>query len=126
MGAGTGVTGLALLKHTEVAKVIFTDYLRPILNLIRENIALQEDTGQTESRVELVDWAREETWQLILDPETTPTIDRAFATDVIYNSSCFDQLARLLRAIKDRHPNCIINVVIPQDRDKGAEFVGHM
>ena len=40
LGAGTGVTGLALLKHTPVQKVIFTDYLTPILKLIRENIEL--------------------------------------------------------------------------------------
>ena len=73
-----------------------------------------------------MDWKREETWSAILNPETTPTIDRVIATDVIYNSSCFDQLARLMRAIKDRHANCLINVVIPQDRDKGSEFVAHM
>ena len=40
LGSGTGIGGLALLKYTDVNKVVFTDYQQPVLNLIGENIVL--------------------------------------------------------------------------------------
>ena len=48
------------------------------------------------------------------------------ATDVIYAGSCYPKLALLLRALKDRHPNCEINVIIPGDRHKGQDFLNMM
>ena len=68
------------------------------------------------TQVELADWNLEATWQGILN---LPRIDRVIATDVVYHGSCYPKLVLFLRAIKDRHPNCQINVIIPGDRHKG-------
>ena len=40
LGSGTGIAGLAIAKYTQAAKVIFTDYKEPILDIIRDNIEL--------------------------------------------------------------------------------------
>ena len=55
IGSGTGIVGLTLLKYTQVAHVVFTDYTEEILALIRENIELQGSL-QGQSTVELVDF----------------------------------------------------------------------
>ena len=57
LGSGTGIAGLSLLKYTQAAKVVFSDYKQSVLDLLRENIALQEGSTMTaEAQVELVDW----------------------------------------------------------------------
>ena len=48
------------------------------------------------------------------------------ATDVVYHGSCYDKLAKFIRAIKDRHAECEINVIIPEDRHKGQDFLNLM
>lgn len=111
LGSGTGIVGLALLKYTRVAKVVFTDYIEEILDIIKDNIALQESPAQT--AVENVDFNQESTWQSILEMER---IDRLIATDVVYQAVLSDKLAKLIRAVKQKHPYCQLEVVIPNGR----------
>ena len=122
LGSGTGIAGLALLKFTPVAKVVFSDYKETVLGVARENAAMQQGVT-AETQVELCDWTQEETWHSILNLER---IDRVIATDVIYNGSNYPSLAVLLRKIKDMHPACEINVIIPGDRYKGQDFLNIM
>ena len=61
LGSGTGIVGLTLLKYTQVSKVVFSDYQQSVLNLIRDNIALQKGVA-AETQIELADWNLDETW----------------------------------------------------------------
>ena len=79
LGSGTGIVGLALMKYTRVAKVVFSDHTDEIIDVIRQNIALQE--SHAESAVEFVDFNVPSTWSRLLNLER---IDRLMATDVVY------------------------------------------
>ena len=71
----------------------------------------------------MTDWSRTDTWNSVLEQER---IDRVIATDVVYDGSPYAQLADLLRAIKDRHSSCQIQVMLPGARGKGQDFLAHM
>ena len=53
-------------------------------------------------------------------------IDRIVATDVVYAAVVVDKLAKLIRAIKDRHPRCVIEVMIPHGRSTQNAFLDSM
>ena len=114
LGSGTGIAGLALIKYTRAAKVVFTDYKEEILDLIRENIELQGPTRVSHD-VENVDFTDEKTWERLLHMEH---IDRVVATDVVYQAILVEKLAKLIRTIKDKHPRCQIEVMMPNGRGK--------
>ena len=69
LGSGTGIAGLAILKYTQAAKVVFSDYQQSVLDLLNENIAMQRDDSSptAETSVELVDWNDHASWQSILN-----------------------------------------------------------
>ena len=73
----------------------------------------------SEAHVKQVDWTKPDTWNCLL---TLAKIDRVIATDVVYDGSPYGDLAKLLRAIKERHPQCVVNVMLPLERKKGQDF----
>ena len=73
--------------------------------------------------METVDWTKPDTWQPILSLDK---LDRVMATDVVYDGSPYGDLAKLLRAIKERYPKCEINVMLPLERKMGQDFKDKM
>ena len=122
LGSGTGIAGLTLLKYSEAAHVHFTDYTEQIAEVLQKNIAMQT-IKTSKVNVGLVDWTKPETWESLLGLEK---IDRVMATDVVYDGSPYGDLAKLLHAIKKRHPQCEINVMLPLERKKGQDFKDKM
>ena len=121
LGSGTGIVGLTLLKYTDVDTVVFTDYTQQILDVLRDNIVLQE--SQAKTQVEFVDFNDPATWGMILQMEQ---IDRLIATDVVYSRILVDNLAKLIRAVKQKNPECAIEVVIPSGRSTQQDFLNSM
>ena len=122
LGSGTGIAGLAIAKYTQAAKVIFTDYKEPILDIIRDNIELMGKI-KAQTQVENVDFTNEATWDCLLELDH---IDRIVATDVVYHAVLVDKLAKLIRAIKDKHRHCEIEVMIPRGRSTQNAFLDSM
>ena len=50
-------------------------------------------------------------------------IDRLIATDVVYSRILVDNLAKLIRAVKQKNPDCAIEVVIPSGRSTQQDFL---
>ena len=78
---------------------------------------------KAQTQVENVDFTNEATWDSLLKLEH---IDRIVATDVVYHSVLVDKLAKLIRAIKDKHRLCEIEVMIPRGRSTQNAFLDSM
>ena len=122
LGSGTGIAGLTLLKYSDASHVHFTDYTEQISDLLQKNIAMQTIKTSKPS-VKLVDWTKPDTWDALLGLEK---IDRVMATDVVYDGSPYADLAKLLHAIKEKHAQCEVNVMLPLERKKGQDFKDKM
>ena len=55
LGSGTGIAALSLVSFGSCSKVVFTDYSKPVVDLLRDNIKLQKG-NTTPTEVHRVDW----------------------------------------------------------------------
>ena len=70
-----------------------------------------------------MDFDEPESWGKLL---ALDRIDVLMATDVIYQAVIVENLAKLMRTIKQKHPDCRVEIIIPTGRVGQENFLEKM